>query len=254
MKQIILSLGLLAALTSVQAQSKKELKKQLAQLRAQNETLSLIGPSQALTSSLDTFSYAMGVSLQQDNFRQQGLDTLVQLDAFYQGMKHAQAGQSMFSDQERRTILDAKFQEIAEAQISGQDRVNLEEGRAFLAANAQKSDVVSLPSGAQYKILKTGDWTNKGVHPTATDQVKVHYHGTLIDGTVFDSSVERGEPITFGLNQVIKGWTEVVQLMQEGDKWVVYLPFDLAYGARGSGPIGAYSTLIFEIELIQVNP
>lgn len=126
---------------------------------------------------------------------------------------------------------------------------NKKAGEEFLAANATKEGVIVTESGLQYEVLTMG----KGPKPTATDRVKVHYHGTLIDGTVFDSSVERGEPITFGLNQVIAGWTEGVQLMPVGSKFKFYIPQELGYGAREAGTIPAYSTLIFEVELLGIE-
>ncbi len=123
------------------------------------------------------------------------------------------------------------------------------EGQAFLDKNAERPEVKVLPSGLQYEVLQEGE----GEKPTADSKVKVHYHGTLIDGTVFDSSVERGEPATFGVGQVIEGWTEALQLMPEGAKWKLYIPSDLAYGARGAGQkIGPYTTLIFEVELLEI--
>lgn len=124
-------------------------------------------------------------------------------------------------------------------------------GAAFLAENAKAEGVKTTASGLQYKVLTAGTGT---VHPTATDRVRVHYHGTLINGTVFDSSVDRGEPIDFGLNQVIKGWTEGVQLMVVGEKTRLFIPSDLAYGDRGVGKIAPSSTLIFDVELLAINP
>ena len=124
-----------------------------------------------------------------------------------------------------------------------------EEGEKFLAENGLKEGVITTESGLQYEVIKMG----KGKKPSATDRVKVHYHGTLIDGTVFDSSVDRGEPITFGLNQVIKGWTEGVQLMPVGSKFRFYIPQELGYGAQQAGNIPPYSTLIFEVELLDIE-
>lgn len=124
-----------------------------------------------------------------------------------------------------------------------------EEGEKFLAENGLKEGVITTESGLQYEVIKMG----KGKKPSATDRVKVHYHGTLIDGTVFDSSVERGEPITFGLNQVIKGWTEGVQLMPVGSKFRFYIPQELGYGAQQAGNIPPYSTLIFDVELLEIE-
>ena len=123
------------------------------------------------------------------------------------------------------------------------------ESEQFLAENALKEGVTTTESGLQYEVIKMG----KGKKPAATDRVKVHYHGTLIDGTVFDSSVERGEPIVFGLNQVIKGWTEGVQLMPIGSKFRFYIPQELGYGAQQAGSIPPYSTLIFEVELLGIE-
>ena len=128
--------------------------------------------------------------------------------------------------------------------------VNLREGLAFLAGNATKQGIVSLESGLQYKVLIPGT----GAIPVATDKVNVHYHGMLIDGTVFDSSVERGSPASFGVTQVIQGWIDALQLMKTGSKWILYIPSDLAYGTQGSPPkIGPNSTLIFEVELLSIN-
>ena len=122
-------------------------------------------------------------------------------------------------------------------------------GKKFLEENKLKEGVITTESGLQYEVIKMG----KGAKPTATDKVKVHYHGTLTDGTVFDSSVDRGEPITFALNQVIPGWTEGVQLMPVGSKFRFYVPQELGYGARQAGSIPPYSTLIFEVELLGIE-
>jgi len=132
----------------------------------------------------------------------------------------------------------------------GNAKDNIELGQAFLAENGSADGVQSTASGLQYKVLRSGTGTT---HPTASDSVKVHYHGTLIDGTVFDSSVDRGEPITFGLNQVIAGWTEGLQLMVEGEKTRLFIPSNLAYGDRAAGKIKPGSTLIFDVELIGIN-
>lgn len=126
-----------------------------------------------------------------------------------------------------------------------------EKGEAFLVENGKKEGVKTLPSGLQYRVLKEGD----GKHPTKADQVVVHYKGTLIDGREFDSSHKRGEPAKFGVTQVIKGWTEALQLMKEGSKWMIYIPWQLAYGDKGTGKlIGPHETLVFEVELIAVMP
>ena len=133
-------------------------------------------------------------------------------------------------------------------QREGNDR-NRAEGEAFLAENKKKSGVVVLPSGLQYEVLTEG----KGKKPAATDRVQCHYHGTLINGEVFDSSIERGEPAVFGVSQVIPGWVEALQLMPEGSKWRLFIPSDLAYGENGAGgKIAPNSTLIFDVELLKV--
>lgn len=127
--------------------------------------------------------------------------------------------------------------------------VNIEQGAQFLAENSEREGVKVTDSGLQYLVLKEGTGT---VHPSATSQVKVHYQGTLLDGTEFDSSYKRGEPISFKLNQVIKGWQEGLQLMVEGEKVRLFIPYDIAYGKSGSGPIPAGATLIFDVELIDI--
>lgn len=143
---------------------------------------------------------------------------------------------------ENQKMLDAK-------NVTGPDKENLDKGNAFLAENAKKEGVKTTASGLQYEVIKEGD----GAKPKATDEVKVHYHGTLIDGKVFDSSVERGEPAEFPLNRVIPGWTEGVQLMSKGSKYRFFIPYDLAYGDRGAGAdIKPYSALIFEVELLDI--
>ena len=134
------------------------------------------------------------------------------------------------------------------ANVTAQE--NIKAGEAFLAKNSQEEGVITTSSGLQYMVLNTGTAT---IHPTATDKVTVHYHGTLLDGTVFDSSIDRGEPITFGLNQVIKGWTEGVQLMVVGEKTRFFIPSNLAYGNQSTGAIKGGSTLVFDVELIAIN-
>ena len=136
-----------------------------------------------------------------------------------------------------------------ESDLKAEHQPELEAAEKFLAENAEREDVVVLPSGLQYEVIKKGT----GEIPTENDQVKVHYHGTLIDGTVFDSSIERNEPAVFGVNQVIPGWTEALKLMPVGSKWKVYVPYDLAYGAEDRGTIKPFSTLIFDVELLAIE-
>ncbi len=148
----------------------------------------------------------------------------------------------------KRRDFRTKQQEKEAEDRAKQGDANKQIGADFLAENAKKEGVVSLPSGLQYKILAAGE----GASPAVTDKVKVHYRGTLIDGTEFDSSYKRGQPASFGLNRVIKGWTEGLQLMKPGSKYNFYIPSDLAYGDRGTGSIPAHSVLIFEVELLEI--
>ena len=129
------------------------------------------------------------------------------------------------------------------------NKIHIEKGKAFLEENKKKENIVTLPSGLQYEVITEGN----GKKPKATDRVRCHYEGTLIDGTLFDSSIKRGEPAVFGVNQVIQGWVEALQLMSEGSKWKLYIPSELGYGAHGAGEmIPPHSTLIFEVELLEV--
>ena len=193
---------------------------------------------------MERVSYALGLNIG-GNIASTGIQDL-NIEQFAQGVKDALAGKPTLSTQEAQQILNEYFsnvqQKIAEK--------NKAEGTVFLAVNAQQEGVQTLPSGLQYKILKEGT----GRKPTATDGVVCHYHGMLIDGSVFDSSVQRGQPATFGVNQVIKGWTEALQLMSEGSKWLLYIPSELAYGAQSPSPlIKPHSTLIFEVELLAIQ-
>ncbi|MBI5385441.1 MAG: FKBP-type peptidyl-prolyl cis-trans isomerase [Verrucomicrobia bacterium] len=195
-------------------------------------------------------SYCIGADIG-GNFKTQGIE--VDPKVLAAGFADAFAGKPTLTEAEIRETLNnfrKEMMEKAQAKQKESGDKNVKEGETFLAANAKKEGVKVLPSGLQYKVLKSGT----GKSPKATDTVKTHYHGTLIDGTVFDSSVERGEPVSFGVNQVIPGWTEALQLMKEGDKWQLVLPSKIAYGERGAGPkIGPNSTLIFEVELISVE-
>ncbi|MBC7487401.1 MAG: FKBP-type peptidyl-prolyl cis-trans isomerase [Cytophagaceae bacterium] len=190
-------------------------------------------------------SYSLGVNIA-SNVKQQGFED-ISIEVF------TAAIQDVFDDKALKIdlatggqILNEYFQKIQERKFSK----NVEEGKAFLEENSIKEGVVTLPSGLQYKILKEGN----GPKPKETDQVTTHYHGTLIDGTVFDSSVQRSQPASFPVNGVIKGWIEALQLMPTGSKWQLYVPSDLAYGTRGaSDDIGPNTTLIFDVELISIH-
>lgn len=189
------------------------------------------------------FSYALGVNIG-TNMKQD----IQQLDyeSFLKGLKDAYAGTNQFTDQQMQEIFAELQQYIQEQKKSGV-AVEIEKGAKFLEENKKNPEVKETPSGLQYMVLQEG----KGEHPTATSKVTVHYTGKLLDGTVFDSSVDRGEPITFGLNQVIRGWTEGLQLMTPGSKYRLFIPYNLAYGENGAGAmIPGGATLIFDVELI----
>ena len=198
-----------------------------------------------LKSEIDSVSYAIGISIG-ENFKKQ--DLTISQDAFFKAMKDVYSnGEFAINKQDGDKLVQNYFQKQQQSKFTG----NIEAGKKFLEESAKKEGVTSLPSGLLYEVLTKG--TGKE-HPGPTSKVTTHYHGTLTDGTVFDSSVDRGQPATFGVNQVIKGWTEILQLMVPGDKWKVYIPYNLAYGERGSGQqIGPYSALVFEIELISIS-
>ena len=193
---------------------------------------------------MDKFSYAIGLGIGQNllSMGAQGIN----VEDFAQAIADVlNRKETAISHNEARDIVNQYFAEL-EAKMNAE---NIEKGKAFLAENAKREGVVTLPSGLQYEIIKEGN----GIKPNANDQVKCHYEGTLIDGTLFDSSIKRGQPTVFGVSQVIKGWVEALQLMPEGSKWKLYIPSELGYGSQQAGEmIPPYSTLIFEVELIKV--
>ncbi len=196
-----------------------------------------------LKTTNDSLSYAIGVSVA-GFYKEQGVkDVNVALvsKAINDALK---TGKPLLNDQQCNAVIIGYVQKVRSEKAS----VAKKEGEAFLAENKTKPGVVSLPSGLQYTIIKEGD----GPKPALTDKVKCHYHGTLIDGTVFDSSVDRGQPIVFALNGVIPGWTEALQLMPVGSKWRLFVPSDLAYGDQATGKIKAGSMLIFDVELLEI--
>jgi FKBP-type peptidyl-prolyl cis-trans isomerase FklB len=199
----------------------------------------------------DKESYAIGMSFG-SSLRSQSVD--VDLNILMRGLKDSLAGgKTLLTDEEERAVLTALragIQKRKEEKMAQTGDANFKEGQDFMAANKSKGGVVTLPSGLQYKILQAGT----GPTPTTGDSVVCNYRGTLINGTEFDSSYKRGQPATFPVSGVIKGWTEALQLMPVGSKWQLFIPADLAYGSRGAGPgIGPNSTLIFEIELISIQ-
>jgi len=200
---------------------------------------------------MDKVSYALGLGIGQQ-LAQMGATDL-NVDDFAQSIKDVLAGNELkVSHREAQQIVQAYFakkEEALNAERAEQGKAAKAEGEKYLAENAKKDGVITLPSGLQYQVLREGN----GKKPSAKDSVKCHYEGFLIDGTVFDSSVQRGEPATFGLQQVIAGWTEGLQLMQEGAKYRFFIPYRLAYGEGGAGQmIPPYAALIFDVELIEV--
>jgi FKBP-type peptidyl-prolyl cis-trans isomerase len=204
-----------------------------------------------LTTQKDKISYAIGMNVG-TNLQKQAVD--VDPAVLLQGLKDGIAGSKpLLTEEEARAVLMQLQEETRKKQAEKAQQMgasNKTEGETFLAANKNKEGVVTLPSGLQYKILQAGT----GPKPAATDSVVCNYRGTLINGTEFDSSYKRGQPATFPVNGVIKGWTEALQLMPVGSKWQLFIPAQLAYGDRGAGAdIGPNATLIFEVELLSIQ-
>ena len=198
-----------------------------------------------LTSKVDSASYAIGMQIGQ-NFAQQGLDTVMNIDLIIAGLKDQIAKEAKLDINQTDQIVNDFFMEQQKAASAGK----LKEGEDFLKENGKREGVVTTASGLQYEVITMGT----GPKPTISSTVKTHYRGTLLNGTEFDSSYKRNEPISFPLNGVIKGWTEGLQLMPVGSKFKFYIPYNLAYGERGAGQlIGPYETLIFEVELISIE-
>ena len=194
---------------------------------------------------MDKISYALGLSIG-NNFRASGIKGL-EIDDFIKGINDVfnEAKPAIAFDEAQR-LLQAYFKDLQAEKFE----MNKQVGEEFLRINKEKRGVVTLPSGLQYEVLKTGD----GQKPGPNDKVRCHYHGTLIDGRVFDSSIERGQPAVFGVSQVIRGWTEALQLMNVGSKWRLFIPSDTAYGAHGAGEaIEPNMTLIFDVELLGIE-
>ena len=193
---------------------------------------------------MDKVSYALGLSIG-NNFQNSGIKKL-QVEDFGKGLEDVLGEkQPAISYEEAKQVINDYFMKLQQERLE----INKQAGAEFLEINRHKAGVVELPSGLQYEILKQGT----GAKPSASDKVKCHYHGTLINGTVFDSSVQRGEPATFGVSQVIPGWVEALQLMPVGSKWRLFIPSNWAYGEHGAGDvIEPNSTLIFDVELLDI--
>ncbi|MFA8433021.1 MAG: FKBP-type peptidyl-prolyl cis-trans isomerase [Marinifilaceae bacterium] len=201
------------------------------------------GKDVALNNEIDSVSYCLGATFG-TNVMNGGIED-INMDAFMAALQSAFDKDSLsIQPMEANRIIGAYVQKMRAAKAEQ----NKAEGAKFLEANKSKDGVITTESGLQYRIIREGD----GAKPVATDKVKVHYKGTLIDGTEFDSSLKAGKPVEFPANRVIKGWTEALQLMPVGSKWELFIPYNLAYGARGTRGIAPFSTLIFEVELLDI--
>ena len=198
-----------------------------------------------LNTQIDSVSYSLGISVA-NNLKSSGFES-IETQAVASAFSDVFEGNEVkINEEDANILIQEYFVELS--QKKSQEAISA--GQAFLDENAKKEGVTTTASGLQYEVLTNGT----GATPVETDQVTVHYHGTLVDGTVFDSSVERGQPATFPVNGVIPGWVEALQLMNVGSKYKLYIPFDLAYGERGAGgSIGPNETLIFEVELLSIN-
>jgi FKBP-type peptidyl-prolyl cis-trans isomerase len=252
MKYFILTASILAiGVSATSGQSKKELQKEVERLRSEvnrleNEIIELRKPKEyAITNELQKVSYGLG-SLMATNIRNQGVDSL-DLHVLGEGFKDVFLNDSLQQDQQQsmmavQSFMDRAYEEKTEKMRAANNK--------FFEENRKKPQIRETDSGLQYEVVVQGS----GKSPKPGDQVTVHYTGKLLDGTIFDSSVQTGKPATFGVTQVIPGWTEALQLMKEGDKFILYIPDQLGYGERGAGGrIPPYSALVFEVELIKVN-
>lgn len=241
MKQFFIAISVsIIAITGLQAQTKPKtaVKAKPAIAKA---------PPGMLKTSTDSFSYALGLSIA-NNLKQQGVDKISNL-AMQKALDDVFNKQPyLLNEQQANLCIQQKIQES----MSKRNELVKAKGAAFLAANKKKPGVITLPDGLQYEVLKKGDSSSST--PRLQDTVVVHYAGTLVDGHKFDNSYDRGEPITIGVTGVIRGWTEILQLMHIGDKFKAYIPSELAYGERSAGAIPGGSTLVFEMELLGIKP
>lgn len=238
-------LSVILATTQGFAQTpKKVVKPAVTTKKAPTTAVKTATSASAPKSQLDSLSAAIGVSFS-NSLSSQGIkdiNTEILTKTIVASLK---GEKTTFTSEEANQFIGSYFQKIMEEKGA----VVKVEGEKFLEENKKKPGIITTESGLQYQVIKMGE----GAKPTATDKVKTHYHGTLTNGTVFDSSVDRGEPIEFPVNGVIKGWTEALQLMPVGSKWKLFIPYQLAYGERAAGPqIPAYSALVFDVELLDI--
>ncbi len=245
MRLIIVCLTVLVSMPLF-SQSKKELIAEVNTLKSQIAELQK--PKEADTSDVHKkASYGLGVIIA-TNLKMQGGDSL-DIETLNIALRDTYQGKTLKMDAQKSSMVVQQYMQQMMARKAAEAQ---QEGKSFLEKNKQTEGVKVTASGLQYKVLSAGTGTGKA--PAATDNVTVHYTGKLVDGTVFDSSIQRGKPETFGVSQVIPGWTEGLQLMHEGDKWMLFIPSELAYGEQGAGgQIPPHATLIFEVELIKVN-
>lgn len=239
MRKTLFTSGLVLAAVISMAQAKKTTAKPVAKPISKQMT-----PAPLMKNATDSVSYAIGMSLA-SFYKEQGI-TNVNPSLVTRALNDAMKGQkTLLTEEQMNMSISNYLQQLKKEKAAAAKKA----GEEFLAANKTKPGVVTLPSGLQYLVVTEGT----GPKPTLTDKVKCHYHGTLIDGTVFDSSVDRGQPIDFPVNGVIRGWVEALQLMPAGSKWKLFIPSDLAYGDNQAGAkIAPGSTLIFDVELIEI--
>lgn len=236
MKKIVVLFSLCAFSISLCAQVKKK-------PAVSSKTGTTATPQAGMKNALDSFSYALGMSIA-SFYKEQGVQN-VNNSLVLKALNDMKAGKPLLNDEQANNCMVTYVQGMRGEKAAG----NRKAGEAFLAENRKQPGIVSLPSGLQYQVIKE----STGIKPTASDKVKVHYTGSLLDGTIFDSSVQRGEPLEIAVNGVIPGWVEALQLMPVGSKWKLFIPSHLAYGDNPAGPtIKPGSTLIFEVELLDI--
>jgi len=229
------------------AQSKKELKAELEAAKARLVILedSLSKENTDFNINMHQISYALALNIA-SNIKKQGFIDSLHIPSFQKAFYDVRNGEEKMEDMEAGTLIKTFINDLTEKRAAALRA----DGEAFLAKNKTKEGVTTLPSGLQYEVINEGD----GEIPSSSDRVKVHYEGKLTDGSIFDSSYKRGEPIVLSVNGVIAGWTEALQLMKTGAKWKLYIPYDLAYGERGAGSdIPPYAALIFDVELLSIE-
>jgi FKBP-type peptidyl-prolyl cis-trans isomerase FklB len=239
MKKGIFSAVLVIATIAASAQTKPAAKK----VATPAKKPAAAAPAPVMKNALDSFSYALGLSMA-GFYKEQGISE-INTALVTKALRDSKAGKPMLDDAQINNCI-ITYMQLKKGETAAPYK---KEGQEFLEDNKKKEGVIALPSGLQYKIIKQGT----GPKPTADDKVKVHYQGSLINGKVFDSSIERGEPVTFGVTQVIAGWTEALQLMPVGSKWQLFIPSDLGYGDAGAGnDIKPGATLLFDVELLEI--